>query len=391
MLEVIHVEMYLFDTCTHKCGYCTLAESGLVLDAAQLQRFRSPEFIGKVTSFFNNRTSTTRKFNLILTGGEPLLMPNFDLFCSNIFMTGNTISIYSALLLSLDHPSFQAILQAEPGSFKYIMASLHPESETVHENFFSKVKLIKERGHSIVVRFVGHPKRLSVLDKYHAACKKIGVTFYPTTLFSSKYPAEYTDNERRQLSKYFTCNSQWIQMKNGIKTETTKCWAGTRLIAVNLKTGLITPCIDVDRPIIGNIFEDRLNLSHGIQQCAQPGTCCLCDVQFQQDIVVGAEDSLAFDQACKQYVEPIDSDKQLGQLEAMGREVSVCQPRIGQTKSQDVLAFTNAQVQQAWKETKKQRNDNGGHHEKRPKSLLRRMKRAVKEVRKKLFGSSARP
>lgn len=30
-------EVYMFDTCTHKCGYCWLAESGQVLDFAQLE------------------------------------------------------------------------------------------------------------------------------------------------------------------------------------------------------------------------------------------------------------------------------------------------------------------------------------------------------------------
>jgi organic radical activating enzyme len=70
-------EVYLFDTCTLKCGYCHLAESGKVLKAADLERYRDPAYIDRVTAFFNRRTTNSQKWNLMLTGGEPLLMPNF--------------------------------------------------------------------------------------------------------------------------------------------------------------------------------------------------------------------------------------------------------------------------------------------------------------------------
>jgi len=71
-------EIYMFDTCTHKCGYCWLAESGQVLDFAQLEPFKDPAFIDKITSFFLSRTAQSVKWLLQLTGGEPLIAPNLD-------------------------------------------------------------------------------------------------------------------------------------------------------------------------------------------------------------------------------------------------------------------------------------------------------------------------
>jgi molybdenum cofactor biosynthesis enzyme MoaA len=75
-------EIYLFDTCTHRCGYCWLAESGQVLDASQLKPFRDLEFVGRVAGFFNRRTSTSTKWLLQFTGGEPLLCPNLEALCA---------------------------------------------------------------------------------------------------------------------------------------------------------------------------------------------------------------------------------------------------------------------------------------------------------------------
>lgn len=91
-------EVYLFDTCTLKCGYCHLAETGKVPKSADLDPYRDRAYIDRVTSFFCKRTSDTQKCNLMLTGGEPLLMPNFRAFCENLFEKGNRVSLYTALV-----------------------------------------------------------------------------------------------------------------------------------------------------------------------------------------------------------------------------------------------------------------------------------------------------
>ncbi len=53
------VEMFLFDTCTHKCAYCHFAETGKVLDASQVKPYRDPAFIDQVVEFFNSRQRMT--------------------------------------------------------------------------------------------------------------------------------------------------------------------------------------------------------------------------------------------------------------------------------------------------------------------------------------------
>ena len=156
-------EIYLFDTCTHRCGYCWLAESGQVLDASQLKPFRDLEFVRRVAAFFNRRTSTSTKWLLQFTGGEPLLCPNLEALCASLFDHGNRVAFYTALLLPEAHAGFKFLLSRRAPDVDYVMASFHPEAELDEEAYFRKIRLLKERGHQVIVRYVGHPARLSRL------------------------------------------------------------------------------------------------------------------------------------------------------------------------------------------------------------------------------------
>ena len=122
-------EIYMFDTCTHRCGYCWLAESGQVLDFAQLEPFRDPSFIDKITSFFLHRTTPEKKWLLQLTGGEPLLAPNLDRLGTPLMEAGNRLAFYTALLVGPKHPGFRFLLEHPHPSVEYVMASFHPEAE----------------------------------------------------------------------------------------------------------------------------------------------------------------------------------------------------------------------------------------------------------------------
>jgi len=93
------VEMFLFDTCTHKCAYCHFAESGKVLDGSQIKPYRDPAFIDKIVNFFNRRTTAADKWLVTLTGGEPLLMPNLGRLVDGLGARGNKVAYYSALLI----------------------------------------------------------------------------------------------------------------------------------------------------------------------------------------------------------------------------------------------------------------------------------------------------
>jgi pyruvate-formate lyase-activating enzyme len=339
-------EVYLFDTCTLKCGYCHLAETGKVLKSVELEAFRDPAHVDRITSFFNRRTTASSKWNLMLTGGEPLLMPNFSRFCGTLFDQGNRVSLYTALMIDKNHPSFKFLLRHGSPAVDYVMASLHPEAELQADQYWERVELLKKAGHSIFLRFVGHPERLASLDKISAKCRELDVCFYPTTLFSDNYPHAYTDKQKSQLSAHFTSLSQVIQLAGGIDTKNSTCLAGSHMIAVHLPTGEIWPCISVHSPVLGNIYEDRLTLFDKAISCPEAGIACICDVHFQQNIVHRAEDLDRFEQQKRGFVSPLTPASWQQLLNDRRLQFTTAPKGFGQVRDDSVLFYSKAYVKE---------------------------------------------
>jgi organic radical activating enzyme len=299
-------EVYMFDTCTHKCGYCWLAESGQVLDFTQLEPFRDLSFVGKISSFFVSRTTAQSKWLVQLSGGEPLIAPNLDRLAMPIMEAGNRVAFYTALLVGHKHPGFQFMLQHPYPEVGYVMASFHPEAELDEPKYFDKIRMLKEQGHKVFLRFVAHPQRLHRLQALSDRCQELDICFLPATLLSDNYPRAYKPEEKNLLRGYFSSLSQFIQLEGGLDTTNLVCHAGDRIIAVNLKTGNITPCITVHSPSLGNIFEDRLELNEKPIRCPEPGINCVCDVHYQQNVVVSVEDQQRFELQLSGFVPPQD-------------------------------------------------------------------------------------
>lgn len=343
----------MFDTCTHKCGYCWLAESGQVLDAKQLEPFRDPSFIDRVAAFFNSRTTPERRWLVQFTGGEPLLAPNLPRLCTALFEHGNAVSFYTSLFIGENHPSFRFLLEHPYPEVDYLMASFHPEAEADEDRHIAKFARLREAGHRVYFRYIGHPKRLDKLEHFEERCRELDISFYPTTLLSNSHPNAYTDEERERLASFFTTKSQYVQLAGGVDTTDAHCWAGSRNIAVNLQTGAVTPCITVDRPILGNLFEDKLREPRGAIRCPQAGISCVCDVHYQQDIVIGGEDSEAFERAGSGFVDRkvfgAPYAESIARLEEAGlRFYEGTHMGVGDV-AEDRLFFTREEVKQRWR------------------------------------------
>ncbi|MGA3235076.1 MAG: hypothetical protein ABSG03_02135 [Bryobacteraceae bacterium] len=311
-------EIYMFDACTHKCGYCWLAESGQVLDFAQLEPFRDPAFIHKITSFFLSRTAPGAKWLLQLTGGEPLIAPNLDRLAAPLIEAGHRIAFYTALLVGPNHPGFRFLLAHSHPQVDYIMASFHPEAELDEPRYFEKIRMLKDAGHKVFLRFVGQPRRLDRLEELSGRCRDLDICFYPTTLMSNNYPGAYTHEQKDLLRGHFSSLSQHLQLEGGLDTTNLHCYGGSRIIAVNLQTGNITPCITVHSPSLGNIFENRLELQEAPIRCPAPGISCICDVHFQQNIVISAEDRPCLEKQMDGFAPPEDFQPKMTALQQNG-------------------------------------------------------------------------
>jgi len=360
--EFTIVETYLFDTCTHRCGYCWLAESGQVLDTSQLDRFRDVAFVDQVAHFFNSRTTAERRWQFLFTGGEPPLAPNLDRLCDQLIDKGNRVAFYTALLLDEKHAGFRYLLRRSAPEVDYVMASFHPESELDEERQFRKVQQLKERGHNVIFRYVGHPARLSRLEHFAARCREADICFYPTTLFSNRYPAAYTEEQKERLSAHFTSFAQFIQLNGGLDTTATMCHAAGRLIAVNLQTGDITPCVTVTTSHIGNVFRNELQMMSEPIRCPQQGISCPCDVHFQQGIIIGAEDDERFAAQKRGFVQPDSSFQQsFVKLQSRLREMGAgfyqgTSVGIGDVADDSKLWFTKEEIKRNFRGMRAERS-----------------------------------
>jgi organic radical activating enzyme len=341
-------EVFLFDTCTHKCAYCHFAETGKVLDSSQLKPYRDPTFIDLIVNFFSKRTSDGQKWLLMLTGGEPLLMPNLPRFVNGIGRNGNKAAFYTALLLGEKHPSFRYLMHDGVPFTDYLMVSFHPEAEAIEDQFFERVRLLKEAGHSVILRFIAHPDRINRLEELSDKCRALDIAFHPTPLFSPHYPRAYSIEERETLYRYISSFSQLIQFENGVDTTHTKCSAGSQLISIDMRTGDIKPCASVSKPNLGNIYDDELNLFDDVIPCPMAGISCICDIHFQQAIVRGADDSEFFIREKQGFVEPVDAVSLREQLDGNQLQFSESLPGIGQTATARFLALDKETVKQAY-------------------------------------------
>ncbi len=287
LLHYRFMTMMIFDTCSHKCSYCHFAESGKVLDAAQMNPYRDLGFIDVLGAFFKKRTTATDKWLFLITGGEPLLMPNFERFCETLIDDGNRVCFNTALLTGKTVPAFRYLIERAAPSTEYIFASLHPESELEEDKFFERVELLKAAGHRVVVRYICHPARIQNLDHVSERCREIDVGFAPTCMYSPEYPSAYTDDERAAITRHFTSLGQVIAMEGGLDTAHARCRAGSEMFHVDVRTGDIQICASIGDRMVGNLYEDKFEPLKGVINCPAAGSIgCNCNAFFQQDIVL---------------------------------------------------------------------------------------------------------
>jgi hypothetical protein len=245
-------------------------------------------------------------------------MPNLDRLCEDLFRHGNKVAFYTSLFVDEGQANFRFLRDFDSSSVDYVMASFHPEAEANEDAWFRKAEMLKRAGHKVFMRFVGHPDRLVRLEELSRKCQELDIAYYPASLLSDRYPAAYSDEQRNRLSSHFSSTSQFIQLMGGVDTRSSRCLAGSKIISVNLGTGNITPCISVSSPSLGNIYEDRLSLYDNDIACPEPGINCICDVHYQQDVVIGASDSGAFTRLKNGFSPPQQFEQEIEAIKRQG-------------------------------------------------------------------------
>lgn len=348
----ITAHIMLFDTCTHKCAYCHYAESGKVLDSSQLRPYSDPVFIERFSSFFLKRMQNGLSWWLLLTGGEPLLMPNFKEFMADIEGSGNRVSVHTALLVGDDHPGLNYLLTVPPIKSRKLYVSFHPEAEPIEDTFFDRLDRLKNAGNDVECWFVAHPARLHRMEALAARCQEIGVPFWVMPFYSNDYPAAYTKEEKDQIEQFIVSPAQFISLNNGVDTSNVTCNAGHTTIEIDMRTGSITPCVSVSGPVIGNIYDDTLMLSDKPQKCAEAGKItCNCPT-LTEHAIVGAAEPLWPKGAPRDMLQPISTEKMAEVFAENGFSFGEAKVNMGLTETWQKLALDTQTVKNEFKRNK---------------------------------------
>jgi len=274
------------DLCNFNCTYCQPKE-----------KYRGGKHftfdnIDEIVKIFDKTNLT---WLVYLTGGEPFLQKDFIEFCKKI-----TKKHYIALDTNLSTKNvYEFIEQINPERVDFINCSLHiyeREKQDSKENFINKYKSMKNAGFNIFVMQVIWPPVISDFNNIFKYFKKQGIHIYPRPFEGSfknkEYPLSYSNNERKNMNKYFIetedLNDSLGPIKTSLFIKTTKaffqgpvsfknstCLAGYNFIRLN-EQGDVLRC-DSDEKIYGNIY------SGGIKFLDKPTKCtsdyCVCPIE----------------------------------------------------------------------------------------------------------------
>lgn len=296
-----YLQLFLFDTCNQRCSYCHFATSGKVLHSSQLNPYKNRDFFNHLFFFLKQENLKGAEYTLCLTGGEPLLMPNFDYFLQELTKYKSRIIVNTGLHFRENNHAINSLVKFSH-MVEYLEVSLHPMSLDNDKNFdqyLNLVKLLKENKIKILIRIVSTKKFINNFHFYEEKISKLEELSVPVLFFnhfSADYPSSYTEDEKTFLLKKIKLKAQEIALNVGIDTSinSLKCKAGSGLISIDLRTGNISPCITTSKIVIGNIYEKIWNLPEPEYKQCPIKTSCSCSHFFNHDVVKDFEDSKNF-------------------------------------------------------------------------------------------------
>ncbi len=200
---------------------------------------------------------TGRKWNIFISGGEPLLYPNFSELVNTVG-PHHPIQISSNLYNKYVKEFANTV---DPSNISVINASLHigHHSEKSVLQFLRNYHLFLEKGFKIIVSYVTFPPLFSRIKDDFRFLKEQGVKqVVPLTYFGvhegKPYPGSYT---RDQVEILFDLTKTYplerLNFLNKMEFKNKRCTAGQNFFFMNIQ-GDVSSCGTIGKPM-GNLFE----------------------------------------------------------------------------------------------------------------------------------------
>ncbi len=211
--------------CNQTCAYCVSGSSprndfGVIDDEQRM---------AEIDAFF----AREGPFNVLFTGGEPLITPGiFDLF-RRLVSYGHRITLQTNLKIGAE----KFADAVAPENVGWITTTFHSVELDRFNRYLKNVIYLKDRGYPIAVKLVMDelltPKFVPLYDELRA--NGIGVTLSPLAHFPDDrehHSHQYTLDEWRTIEPRMSMLSSWLFFAGGWRSKGHACNAGSRIFTI---------------------------------------------------------------------------------------------------------------------------------------------------------------
>jgi molybdenum cofactor biosynthesis enzyme MoaA len=261
----------LYD-CNYRCAYCFFEGKW-----EEYQKRNTYLAVDKLVAHWSRAREKYGPINLIITGGEPFIYPNFieiikrlSEICFHINISSNS---------SGDLNSF--VEEISPKNVS-LSLSYHPQFDDL-ETFIKRLLFIRKHQFSGCINLVAYPAFINKIkgyqDKFAAISEPLKTIPFFGEYRGKIYPQSYTTGEQEVIG----IDASWFKK---VKRQGLMCQAGQKTALV-FPDGKVARCGQVgDEFILGNFFDPQFNLSDKKLPC--PAEFCPCG---EDEIIFNEEDN----------------------------------------------------------------------------------------------------
>lgn len=209
---------------------------------------------------------------LDISGGEPFLQPNFIELLEQL-RDGITVAITT----NLAHDMTQFVQRISPLKVFSMTLSYHPTQNLNFDIFIGRALMLKNRGFSLTINYVGYPEQLWMAEEIKRRVEAVGLRFhfdpYSQTEF---YPYKYSVAEEAEV-KRLTGQDRKNAFEAGKRP--VLCSGGFDHVTV-FPDGKVYRCINdkiTGLPPVGELLDPELKLNDRMTLCGDYNTCAGCN------------------------------------------------------------------------------------------------------------------